>query len=193
MIAAPPSQHQHPHQHPQMHRIPMHAVPQPLSDDHHSGTKPKGSKRTATQMREFVRSYFANHSSSLVNKDLSTISHELQVAYEREFPSHCMPDIEQGKDRKPVFCRTFIQKVARQMGFLLTLNYGLVDKRMKHLMKIRKRGKKAKKSDGAAAAADDNADEIQPGAEQEAQEETQETPQTQMQVDIAVKSETNHN
>ena len=101
------------------------------------------SKRSAAHMREFVRNYFLRNSASLVNKDLTSISAELQAAYEKETASgDGTIDSNSGGDRKPVFCRTFIQKVARSLGFILTLHFGLVDKRMKHLMKIRKRGKK---------------------------------------------------
>ena len=115
------------------------------------------SKRSAAHMREFVRSYFLRNSANLVNKDLTSISAELQAAYERESASGEGAADSLG-DRKPVFCRTFIQKVARSLGFILTLHFGLVDKRMKHLMKIRKRGKKNTKkhssnSHSAAAAA----------------------------------------
>ena len=95
-------------------------------------------------MREFVRNYFLRNSASLVNKDLTSISAELQAAYEKETATGDGAADSVG-DRKPVFCRTFIQKVARSLGFILTLHFGLVDKRMKHLMKIRKRGKKNSK------------------------------------------------
>ena len=108
------------------------------------------SKRSASHMREFVRNYFLRNSASLVNKDLTSISSELQAAYEKE-TSTGEGAADNGGDRKPVFCRTFIQKVARSLGFILTLHFGLVDKRMKHLMKIRKRGKKNSKKVTAAA------------------------------------------
>ena len=39
---------------------------------------------TAAHMRDFVRAYFQAHSRSLVNKDLNSISTELQRAYELE-------------------------------------------------------------------------------------------------------------
>ena len=85
-----------------------------------------------------MRNYFLRHSASLVNKDLTSISAELQAAYEKETSNGDSAVADSVGDRKPVFCRTFIQKVARSLGFILTLHFGLVDKRMKHLMKIRK-------------------------------------------------------
>jgi hypothetical protein len=113
-------------------------------------------KRTAYHLREFVRNYFATNADRLVNKDLATISGELQAAFDAQQKRERKEKLERGekieddeddhigKDkRQPVFCRTFIQKVARSMGYMLTLNYGLVDKRLKHMMKIRKRGKKS--------------------------------------------------
>ena len=112
-----------------------------MSSSNPSSPRAAKSKRSAAHMREFVRNYFLRNSASLVNKDLTSISAELQAAYEKE-TSTGDGAADGGGDRKPVFCRTFIQKVARSLGFILTLHFGLVDKRMKHLMKIRKRGKK---------------------------------------------------
>ena len=47
------------------------------------------------------------------------------------------------------------------MGYMLTLNYGLVDKRMKHLMKIRKRGKKLKRTQQQQQTAQQEPEQLQ--------------------------------
>ena len=103
-----------------------------------------------------MRRFILQHSERLINKDLDTISAMLRDEWSRYDAQMNSAEVK----RPTKFCRTFIQKIARSMGFMMTRHYGLVHVSLKHCMKMRKRGAAVFKKKRAAVS-DQNAQSVQ--------------------------------